>query len=89
MDMSPKPTTEVQGEAIKFPTDSKKTTLVNADNPIGVLKFLHFLATFNLAYTFDADHIQSLFDVDFLRKYGLSLCKALGLSALAPDMFSH
>ncbi|ESQ32271.1 hypothetical protein EUTSA_v10003597mg [Eutrema salsugineum] len=37
-----------------------------------------------LAYTFDADKVQNLFDVVFLRKYAPSLCEALGVSALAP-----
>ncbi|KAJ0253117.1 hypothetical protein HA466_0121980 [Hirschfeldia incana] len=84
MDMSTKPTTEVQAEAIRFATEWKNTTLVNAENPIEVLEFLHFLAAFSLAYTSDSDEVQNLFDVTFLRKYGPSLCKALGVSALAP-----
>ncbi|CAN6862125.1 unnamed protein product [Brassica oleracea] len=83
MDMSPNPTTEVQGEAFKFATEWKNITLVEAENPVEVLEFLNFLAAFSLAYAFDADQVQSLFDVDFLCKYGLSLCKALGVSALA------
>ncbi|XP_056851179.1 uncharacterized protein LOC108825232 [Raphanus sativus] len=86
MDISPKPTTEVQGVAIKFATEWKNTSLVKADNPAEVLEFLHFLAAFSLAYTFDADQVQSLFDVAFLCKYGPSLCKALGVSALAPPV---
>ena len=90
MDMSPNPTTEVKGEAFKFATEWKNITLVEAENPVEVLEFLNFLAAFSLAYAFDADQVQSLFDVDFLCKYGLSLCKALGVSALAaPGMFSH
>ncbi|CAH8387047.1 unnamed protein product [Eruca vesicaria subsp. sativa] len=86
IDMSPKPKTQtqVQGEAIKFATEWKNTSLVNAENPVEVLEFLHFLAAFSLAYTFDADKDQNLFDVAFLRKYGPSLCNALGVSALAP-----
>ncbi|KAG2316534.1 hypothetical protein Bca52824_019656 [Brassica carinata] len=84
MDMSAKPTTEVHGEAIKFATEWKNTTLVNAENPVEVLEFLHFLAAFSLAYTIDAEQVQRLFDVAFLRKYSPSLCKALGVSALAP-----
>ncbi|CAN7023918.1 unnamed protein product [Brassica oleracea var. botrytis] len=83
MDMSPNPTTEVKGEAFKFATEWKNITLVEAENPVEVLEFLNFLAAFSLAYAFDADQVQSLFDVDFLCKYGLSLCKALGVSALA------
>ncbi|CAH8387044.1 unnamed protein product [Eruca vesicaria subsp. sativa] len=84
MDMSTKPTAEVQGEAIKFATEWKNTNLVEAENPVEVLEFLHFLAAFSLVYTFDADKVQSIFDVAFLRKYSPSLCKALGLSSLAP-----
>ncbi|CAG7860049.1 unnamed protein product [Brassica rapa] len=84
MDMSPNPTAEVQGEAFKFATEWKNITLVEAENPVEVLEFLNFLAAFSFAYAFDADQVQSLFDVDFLCKYGLSLCKALGVSALAP-----
>ncbi|XP_018457185.1 uncharacterized protein LOC108828112 [Raphanus sativus] len=88
MDMSPKPTTEVQAEAIRFATEWKNTSLVKAENPIEVLEFLHFLAAFSLAYTSDTNQVQSLFDVAFLRKYGPSLCKALGLSALAPPVIN-
>ncbi|CAA7037566.1 unnamed protein product [Microthlaspi erraticum] len=84
MDMSSKPKTEVQGEAIKFATEWKNTTLVDAVNPVEVLGFLHFLAALSLAYSFDADKVQNLFDVVFLRKYAPSLCEALGVSALAP-----
>lgn len=90
MDMSPNPTAEVQGEAFKFATEWKNISLVEAENPVEVLEFLNFLAAFSFAYAFDADQVQRLFDVDFLCKYGLSLCKALGVSALAPPgMFSH
>lgn len=89
MDMSSNHKTEVQGEAIKFATEWKNTTLVNAVNPVEVLGFLHFLAAFSLAYTFDADKVQNLFDLAFLRKYALSLCEALGVSALAPGTFSQ
>ncbi|CAH2044557.1 unnamed protein product [Thlaspi arvense] len=84
MDISPKPKAEVQGEAIKFATECKNTTLLKAENPVEVLGFLHFLAAFSLAYTFDADKVQNLFDVAFLRKYAPSLCEALGVSALVP-----
>ncbi|VVB15281.1 unnamed protein product [Arabis nemorensis] len=84
MDMSPKPKTEIQEEAIKFAIEWKTTTLVTAENPVEVLSFLHFLAAFSLAYTFDADKIHNLFDAAFLCKYAPSLCKALGVSALAP-----
>ncbi|XP_010494034.1 PREDICTED: myosin heavy chain, cardiac muscle isoform-like [Camelina sativa] len=84
MDMSPEPKTDVQGEAIKSATEWKKTTLVKAENPVAVLGFLHFLAAFSLAYTFDADKVQNLFDAAFLCQYAPSLCEALGVSSLAP-----
>ncbi|CAL9231817.1 unnamed protein product [Arabidopsis halleri] len=84
MDMSPEPKTEVQVEAIKSATEWKNTTLVKAENPVEVLGFLHFLAAFSLAYTFDADKVQNLFDAAFLRQYAPSLCEALGVSSLAP-----
>ncbi|XP_010421651.1 PREDICTED: myosin heavy chain, cardiac muscle isoform-like [Camelina sativa] len=83
MDMSPEPKTDVQGEAIKSATEWKNTTLVKAD-PVAVLGFLHFLAAFSLAYSFDADKVQNLFDAAFLRQYAPSLCEALGVSSLAP-----
>ncbi|KAG7610546.1 Frigida-like [Arabidopsis suecica] len=84
MDMSPEPKTEVQVEAIKSVTEWKNTTLVKAENPVEVLGFLHFLSAFSLAYTFDADKVQNLFDAAFLRQYAPSLCEALGVSSLAP-----
>ncbi|KFK26467.1 hypothetical protein AALP_AA8G252700 [Arabis alpina] len=84
MDVAPNPKAEVQGEAIKFAIGWKTTTLVKAENPVEVLSFLHFLAAFSLAYNLDADKVHNLFDAAFLRKYALSLCEALGISALAP-----
>ncbi|EOA19828.1 hypothetical protein CARUB_v10000072mg [Capsella rubella] len=84
MDMAPEPKTDVQGEAVKSATEWKNTTLIKAENPVAVLGFLHFLAAFSLAYTFDADKVQNLFDAAFLRQYAPSLCKALGVSSLAP-----
>ncbi|KAJ4900695.1 Frigida-like protein [Raphanus sativus] len=83
-DMSSKPNTEVQGEAVTFAMECKNTTLIKAENPMEVLGFLHFLAAFSVAYTFDANQVKNLLDDAFLRKYAPSLCKALGITASAP-----
>ncbi|KAJ0253810.1 Frigida-like protein [Hirschfeldia incana] len=84
VDMSSKPNTEVQGEAVTFAMECKNTTLIKAENPVEVLGFLHFLAAFSVAYTFDASQVKNLLDDAFLRKYAPSLCKALGITASAP-----
>ncbi|KAL1220856.1 FRIGIDA-like protein 3 [Cardamine amara subsp. amara] len=83
IDMSPKPNTEVQEEAIKSASEWKNTALVKAKIPVEVLGCLHFLTAFSLAYTFDADKVKNLFDVAFLRKYVPSMCEVLGVSSLA------
>ncbi|KAL0738723.1 hypothetical protein Bca4012_014933 [Brassica carinata] len=79
-----KPNTEVQGEAVTFAMECKNTTLINAENPVEVLGFLHLLAAFSVAYTFDADQVKNLLDDAFLRKYAPCLCEALGITASAP-----
>ncbi|CAF2011964.1 myosin heavy chain, cardiac muscle isoform [Brassica napus] len=84
MDMSPKPKNEVQGEAFTFTMECKNTTLIKVENPVEVMGFLHFLAAFSVAYTFDADQVKILLDDAFLRKYAPSLCEALGITASAP-----
>ncbi|CAF2089379.1 unnamed protein product [Brassica napus] len=81
MDMSPKPKNEVQGEAFTFTMECKNTTLIKVENPVEVMGFLHFLAAFSVAYSFDADQVKNLLDDAFLRKYAPSLCEALGITA--------
>ncbi|CAH8359791.1 unnamed protein product [Eruca vesicaria subsp. sativa] len=84
IDMSPKPNTEVQGEAFTFAMECKNTTLIKAENPVEVLGFLHFLAALSVTYTFDNDQVKNLLDDAFLRKYAPSLCEVLGVTASAP-----
>ncbi|KAF8105513.1 hypothetical protein N665_0157s0091 [Sinapis alba] len=84
MDMSPKPNTEVQGEAVTFAMECKNLSLIKAENPVEVLCFLHLLAAFSVAYTFDTDQVKNLLDDAFLRKYAPSICEALGVTASAP-----
>ena len=86
MDMSAKPKNEVQGEAFTFTMECKNTTLIKVENPVEVMGFLHFLAAFSVAYTFDADQVKNLLDDAFLCKYAPSLCEALGITASAPGM---
>uniref|UniRef100_M4D0H6 FRIGIDA-like protein n=2 Tax=Brassica campestris TaxID=3711 RepID=M4D0H6_BRACM len=64
--------------------ECKNTTLIKVENPVEVMGFLHFLAAFSVAYTFDADQVKNLLDDAFLCKYAPSLCEALGITASAP-----